>query len=35
MSTTAIRRVNKGTHEIGIGFLLNNTYEVKCSTRQF
>ncbi len=35
VNTSALSRVNKGTHEIGIGFLLNNTYEVKCSTRQF
>ena len=35
VNTSALRRVNKGTHEIGIGFLLNNTYDVRCSTRQF
>jgi len=35
VNTSALRRVNKGTHEISIGFLLNNTYDVKCSTRQF
>ncbi len=35
MSTSAVRRVNRGTHEIGLGFLLNNTFDVKCSTRQF
>lgn len=35
VNTSALNRVNKGTHEIGIGILLNNTYEVKCSTRQF
>lgn len=35
VNTSALSRVNKGTHEIGIGFLLNNTYDVRCSTRQF
>jgi type IX secretion system PorP/SprF family membrane protein len=35
INTSALNRVNKGTHEIGLGFLLNNTYDVKCSTRQF
>lgn len=35
VNTSVLSRVNKGTHEIGIGILLNNTYEVKCSTRQF
>lgn len=35
MSTSALRNVNNGTHEIVLGFLLNNRYEVKCATRQF
>nr|WP_199078160.1 type IX secretion system membrane protein PorP/SprF [Pedobacter sp. ASV19] len=35
VSTSALRSVNNGTHEIVIGLLLNNRYQVKCSTRQF
>ncbi|RZL50787.1 MAG: type IX secretion system membrane protein PorP/SprF [Pedobacter sp.] len=35
VNTSALRSVNNGTHEIVLGFLLNNKYEVKCSTRQF
>lgn len=35
INTSALRSVNNGTHEIVLGFLLNNKYEVKCSTRQF
>ncbi len=35
ISTSALRSVNNGTHEIVLGFLLNNKYDVKCSTRQF
>lgn len=35
VTTTALRSVNNGTHEIVIGLLLNNRYQVKCSTRQF
>lgn len=35
INTSALRSVNNGTHEIVLGFLLNNKYDVKCSTRQF
>lgn len=35
VNTSALRSVNNGTHEIVLGFLLNNKYDVKCSTRQF
>jgi len=35
INTSALRTVNNGTHEIVLGFLLNNFYEVRCSTRQF
>jgi len=35
VTTSALRNVNNGTHEIVLGFLLNNRYQVKCSTRQF
>lgn len=35
VSTSALRSVNNGTHEIVLGLLLNNRYQVKCSTRQF
>lgn len=35
VTTSALRSVNNGTHEIVLGFLLNNRYQVKCSTRQF
>lgn len=35
VNTSALRSVNHGTHEIVLGFLLNNKYDVKCSTRQF
>lgn len=35
VNTSALRVANQGTHEIVLGFLLNNLYEVRCSTRQF
>lgn len=35
VNTSALRSVNNGTHELVLGFLLNNIYEVRCSTRQF
>ncbi|TKC04265.1 PorP/SprF family type IX secretion system membrane protein [Pedobacter frigoris] len=35
VTTSALRSVNNGTHEIVLGILLNNRYNVKCSTRQF
>lgn len=35
VNTSGLRKVNNGTHEIVLGFLLNNIYEVRCSTRQF
>lgn len=35
VTTSALRSVNNGTHEIVLGILLNNRYDVKCSTRQF
>jgi type IX secretion system PorP/SprF family membrane protein len=35
INTSALRSVNRGTHEIVLGFLLNNRYQVRCSTRQF
>lgn len=35
VTTSALRSVNNGTHEIVIGLLLNNRYQVKCATRQF
>lgn len=34
-TTSALRSVNSGSHEIVLGILLNNRYDVKCSTRQF
>ena len=35
MSTSALRNSNSNTHEIGLGILLNNYYDVKCAMRQF
>lgn len=35
VTTSALRSVNNGTHEIVLGILLNNRYDVKCATRQF
>jgi len=35
ITTSALRNVNNGTHEIVLGILLNNRYDVKCPTRQF
>jgi len=35
INTSALRSVNNGTHEIVLGILLNNRYQVRCSTRQF
>lgn len=35
VNTSSLKSVNRGTHEIVLGFLLNNFYEVRCSTRQF
>lgn len=35
INTSALKAVNRGTHEIVLGFLLNNFYEVRCSPRQF
>lgn len=35
VTTSQLRSVNNGTHEIVLGILLNNRYDVKCSTRQF
>ncbi|MCD0486744.1 type IX secretion system membrane protein PorP/SprF [Pedobacter sp. MC2016-14] len=35
VSSSALRSVNNGTHEIVLGILLNNRYEVRCSARQF
>ena len=35
VTTSALRNVNNGTHEIVLGILLNNRYDVKCATRQF
>lgn len=35
VTTSALRSVNSGSHEIVLGILLNNRYDVKCSTRQF
>lgn len=35
INTSPLKSVNRGTHEIVLGFLLNNFYEVRCSTRQF
>jgi type IX secretion system PorP/SprF family membrane protein len=35
VTTSALRSVSNGTHEIVLGILLNNRYNVKCSTRQF
>ncbi len=35
VTSSALRSVNNGTHEIVLGILLNNRYDVKCSTRQF
>lgn len=35
LSSSALRAVNNGTHEIVLGILLNNRYQVRCSTRQF
>lgn len=35
VTTSALRSVSNGTHEIVLGILLNNRYDVKCSTRQF
>lgn len=34
-STSPLRKVNTGSHEIVIGLLLNNRYKVNCSQRQF
>lgn len=35
ITTSALRSVNNGSHEIVLGILLNNRYNVKCATRQF
>ncbi|WP_442590646.1 PorP/SprF family type IX secretion system membrane protein [Pedobacter sp. AW31-3R] len=35
VTTSGLRSVNSGTHEIVLGFLLNNRYQVRCSARQF
>lgn len=35
VTTSALKSVNNGTHEIVLGILLNNRYDVKCATRQF
>lgn len=35
ITTSALKSVNNGTHEIVLGILLNNRYNVKCATRQF
>lgn len=35
VTTSGLRSVNTGTHEIVLGFLLNNRYQVRCSSRQF
>jgi len=35
VNTSALRSINTGSHEIVLGILLNNRYQVKCSTRQF
>lgn len=35
VNISALRAVNNNTHEIVLGILLNNRYQVRCSTRQF
>lgn len=35
VTTSSLKSVNNGTHEIVLGILLNNRYNVRCSTRQF
>lgn len=35
VTTSGLRSVNTGSHEIVLGFLLNNRYQVRCSSRQF
>lgn len=35
VNTSKLRSVNNGTHEIVLGILLNNRYEVRCPSRQF
>ena len=35
VNTSGLRSVNNGTHEIVLGILLNNRYQVACPSRQF
>ena len=35
VNTSGLRSVNNGTHEIVLGILLNNRYQVRCPSRQF
>lgn len=35
VNTSGLRSVNNGTHEIVLGILLNNRYQVNCPSRQF
>ncbi|RDC57196.1 type IX secretion system membrane protein PorP/SprF [Pedobacter chinensis] len=35
VNTSGLRSVNNGTHEIVLGILLNNRYQVSCPSRQF
>lgn len=35
VNTSGLRSVNNGTHEIVLGILLNNRYQVVCPSRQF
>jgi len=35
VTTSALKSVSNGTHEIVLGILLNNRYQAKCATRQF